>query len=155
MAFRPMSEPGKAFSDAQETIVLHWSHHLDSITSLLMVVFSAGGGMSSMMCPLFIMPFLPPRSVLQHGHDSSGIKCVSSGMRSDLPTLPHPGLFSRFFFLPVIFGFGLPSLSYSGFFELGWLISLIFCPAFSLSIASCCWASCSLSSIIRRSFSSS
>ena len=47
MAFRPMSEPGSAFSEVDETIFLHCSHHLDSVTSLNTVVFSAGGGMSS------------------------------------------------------------------------------------------------------------
>ncbi len=141
MAFRPMSEPGSAYSDVDETIFLHWSHHLDSVTSLNTVVFCAGGGMSSTIRPLSALPFLPSRSLPQQGHDARGMKCVSSGVRPDFPRLPQPVLFLRFFFLPFVVGFGLPSLSHSGFFEVGWLtcllMSLTFCPTFSLSISPC------------------
>ena len=123
MAFRPMSEPGSAFSDIDETIFLHWSHHLDSVTSLNTVVFCAGGRMSSTIRPLCALPFLALRSLPQPGHDARGMKCVWSGVRPDFPRLPQPVLLLRFFFLFVFFcwffvvGFGLPSLSHSGFFD--------------------------------------
>ena len=80
MAFRPMSEPGKACSVVDQTIFLHWLHHLDSVTSLKTVVFCAGGGMSSTIRPLFALPVLPPKSLPQQGHDSSEVKCVCSGV---------------------------------------------------------------------------
>ena len=115
--------------------------------------------MSSTIRPLSALPFLPPRSLPQQGHDARGMKCVSSGVRPDFPGLPQPVLFLRFFFRPFVVGFGLPSLSHSGFFEVGWLtcllMSLIFCPAFSLSISPCSLANCSLSPVICLSFSSS
>ena len=140
MAFKPMSEPGSAFSDVDETIFLHWSHHLDSVISLNTVVFSAGGRMSSTSRTLSALPFLSSRSLLQQGHDARGMTSVSSGVTPDFPGLPQPVLFLRFLFLfafpfwPFAIGFGLPSLSHSGFFEVGWLtcwlMSLIFCPVF-------------------------
>ena len=158
MALRPMCEPGSAFSEVEETIFLHWSHHFDSLTSLDTVVLCAGGRVSSTIRPLSALPFLPPRSLPQSGHEARGMKCVWSGVRPDLPRLPQPVLFLRRFFLLVFFfwllvaGFGLPSLSHSGFFEVGWLtcwlMSLIFCPFFYLSISPCSLASCSLSLVI-------
>ena len=61
------------------------------------------------------------------------MKWVWSGVRSDFPRLPQPVRFLRLFFLFVFFfwllvaGFGLPSLSHSGFFEVGWLTCWLMC----------------------------
>ena len=43
VAFRPISEPGRALSVLEETIFLHLGHHLDCVISSDTVVFSSGG----------------------------------------------------------------------------------------------------------------
>ena len=124
VAFKPISEPGSALSVREETIFLHLGHHLDCVISSDTVVFSAGGAISSTIRAGRFVPSLSCKSVPQQGQASRGMSFVSSGTTLDFLPLPQPGLFFRFFFRRFLGGFGLPSLSHSGFFELGSLTCL-------------------------------
>ena len=132
---------------------------MDCVISSDTVVFCAGGAISSTLRPGRFVPCLSCKSVPQQGQASRGMSLVSSATTLDLLPLPQPGLLFRFFFRRFLGGFGLPSLSHSGFFELGSLTCLLMSRILRPLLCSSCsrWtlASCSLSSAILLSLSSS